>query len=323
MSQDGPAPVEPAHAKAEPQHSASDNDREVNFVMDPSAFLLGLGNIKRWFQTEYFRTQLKNKAERLQLGVYLPTYTLNELNHQRRGQTMSSTKAREALSFIDHMLDEEGEPLNESLLYAVILDDANDRLISWEACFKYQIESVPAGLPANVTKVEHVNDFGEAYVVENDNNVRVPARLRYLIRSCIHMKGAKNAKQWKLVTEDATTKAWATNFGIDCLNINEAELLLFQGRDLTTLDIRPEGADFFADTDIYQQETDALHKRINTTAYKYHPWLEGKKESKPYTALYRDGVYVERFDMVTYAPRDDVLWRLVGSKMFKKPQKKV
>ena len=57
-----------------------------------------------------------------------------------------------------------------------------------------------------------------------------------------------------MVTEDPITKIWAKSYGIDCLNVNEAELLIFQNYDVNLFRLynpyANDGDDFDPSTNI-------------------------------------------------------------------------
>ncbi|OBA17026.1 hypothetical protein METBIDRAFT_47943, partial [Metschnikowia bicuspidata var. bicuspidata NRRL YB-4993] len=333
--------------------------RSVNFILDPSAFTLGLGNIERWFDREYFRAQVKDKLANIDLNLYVPTYTLNELDYQRRGPIVGSTRAQEALKFIDRMLESDdgmgdfedsfaepdpktrGPAAEGRFRHNLFLEHRTQLFPQWGACARFQMRSPGSQeLPSHgrYSLYDEINHLvGE--VGDGLEGREVPSRLKHLIRSAVYLtKMNHNGPQhvsgsmWKLVTEDATTRVWASCFGVDCLNINEAELLLFQGKDLTLFEIRAEGADFFSGQDVYQAEApDALHKKVNTTSYNYTDYkaFEQEKHSKRagakknasrrpradaqgqavpvnehHSVGIAGGVLTEEFNMINFAPRE-------------------
>lgn len=376
---------QPMIGVAEPQMAESpvleEPVRKVNFILDPSAFTLGLGNIERWFDDSYFQSQVKDKSENIHLNMYLPTYTLHELDYQKRGPIVGSTKALEALKFIDRMLDcddglsdffdeeEEkdvsGRKTGNSLikghfLHSLYLEHRTHQFPQWSACSKFQIRS-PSTLElpnhGKYSLYDEINHFGGDTKEITDDEPEIPARLKHLIRSGIYLTRMNHngpeqitGDMWKIVTEDTAIKVWAGCFGIDCLNINEAELLLFHGKDLAKFEIKAQGADFFSGNDIYQMDApDLLHKKVNTTSYNYtdlkalqkkpatraagkrKPGKAAKKEAKlpqETAEVERDlkslkvegGVITEDFNMINFAPREQST-KLVVSKLFAKEPK--
>lgn len=302
--------------------------REVHLILDHTAFVLGLGNVKRWFNDEFAASQLRRKGEapeQLHLNFYVPAYTLHELEYVRRGVSVLALNARELVMFIDHLCDMEAQQDHTGrlpLLFSVFLEDRNAQFPSWDTCLKYRtLEQQALALS------------------EQKPPPTVPPRLRHLIRSCVFMRHmppghqpVMPGPQWKLVTEDAHTRAWALRFGVDCLNVNEAELLLFHARDLSSFVVKQPGSDFSADSDMYDQvQPSLLHRKLDTTKYAYERLLssghskkkKGKaKPEKPVQQVQPQVVYTtaagephkEDFNMINYAPR-------TGGKLWQ-PQKK-
>lgn len=351
--------------------------RSVNFILDPSALTLGLGNIERWFDKNYFQAQVKDKDVKIVLNLYLPTYTLNELDYQRKGPIVGSTRAQEALKFIDRILENDDgilefnedritpvaadteKPFSSLFLHNLFLEHRTQHFPQWGSCVKFQIRSPsPEELPSHgkYSLYEEINHFGEAPGINLEDELQIPLRLRHLVRSAVYLTKMKHngpegitGGMWKLVSEDTVTKVWASCFGVDCLNINEAELLLFHGKDLTRFDIKAEGADFFSDNDMYHiNSPDSLHKKVDTTSYNYtnykvfekakkhqnRPSIKTEIIKKPdnrasplentkdgsFAANSQAGVITEDFEMISFAPREQNT-KLVTSKLFnREPQ---
>lgn len=193
--------------------------------------------------------------------------------------------------------------------FSIYIEDAPPQFPSWEKCLKYRMwHPRQSDLP-------HVQPVEE----QADQSAEMPARLRNLIRLCAYMckmppraQPAEPGAHWKLVSEDQGTKVWATSFGIDCLNVNEAELLLFHAEDETLFAPVNPGADFFLPEDVFDRPPPSdLHRRVDTTAYPYESiWRKedanrGKKRGDhckpPFTVV--NGVCYEEFDQINYAPR--------------------
>lgn len=296
--------------------------RTVNLILDHSAFVLGLGNVKRWFHTDYVRNHLEG---RVHLNLYIPSFTLHELGMVKRGSTVRALSARESLAFIEHLCEEEagaegdfGEepqdaPKEEQaspLTSSIFLEFRTANFPSWGACQKYR---------ALYPTERDLERLGPALNFDqlDDERAVMPVRLRHLVRSCVYMKHARPSDQplmpgplWKLVTEDMATKVWAQSFGMDCLNVNEAELLLFHARDVTAFEVRAPGADFGAEHDMYNAPNapNLLHRRVDTSKYGYS---SAKGEAVAPRVV--NGVITEAFDTVSYAPRESgALWNPGG-----------
>lgn len=168
-----------------------------------------------------------------------------------------------------------------------------------------------------------------------DNLAEMPTRLRYLIRSCIYKRYIERRssnnplEEWKLVTEDPITKVWASSFGIDCMNVNEAELLIFQSYDVNRFQLYDPHRNFSVD-DEKEAPNSILQNAIDTTLYSYTKIDQPaknrnkktknshKKPNKPkhFNGVVNDGyadstgVKKERFDAINYAPRGTgELWK--------------
>ena len=96
-------------------------------------------------------------------------------------------------------------------------------------------------------------------------------------------KATNELEEWKLVTEDSIAKTWAKSFGIDCVNVNEAELLIFQNYDVNLFRLYNPYAN---DRDNFDPSTNILQNTIDTTLYSYStahqepPKVEFKKEEE-------------------------------------------
>ncbi|CAH2352120.1 nonsense-mediated decay protein 4 [[Candida] railenensis] len=248
--------------------------RYINFILDHSAFVRGIGNIKRWFNEEYIRASYKhNSGDKIKLVIHIPTYTLHEFDFVKKGNTMIATNAREAIKFIDKFVNDEEENTTrviDSMEFNCSLDIEvpNARSgPSWNECLNYKIyRPLVREFPNFKTKFDsnllgqnsahqlnnnrttnnqnQLNDIqyenSESYqnaLAHSDSPAEMPDRLKYLIKSCIsklksNRSNYKTNDHWRLVTEDPITKIWAISFGIECMNINEAELFIFQDYDI-------------------------------------------------------------------------------------------
>ncbi|KAF3991062.1 hypothetical protein FT663_01816 [Candidozyma haemuli var. vulneris] len=323
--------------------------RVVNLVLDHFAFVRGIGNVKRWFNKEYIESMLADKADaRVLLNIYIPTYTLHEFDFAKKGTSITASNARDALKLIDEVLDEEqavpsfgpdGEetavPERPKLTYNLLIEQRNPSYPNWERCLKYQIQAPKVkDFPYHKTKLANtVLGRPKAADVEEEKKeaeetASVPPRLKHLIRSCVYKKyidpfhpefELNNGAQWKLVTEDSVTKVWLNSFGIDCLNVNEAELLIFQSEDVTGFNLQAPGQDFNSQKDRFDSvDRGILHQWVDTTKYGYSG-VGGDKRRKPKKGKAKetspddekkaigpvnpDTVKEEKFGQINYAPR--------------------
>lgn len=352
--------------------------RTVNLILDNSSFIRGFGNIKRWFDQTYIKSQLlpngKHPRDKIQLNIYLPSYTLHQLEHLRKGNSMLATNARKALSFIDKIFDSEetqgsfdsnfvenielieagiGKKSEVPLRYNVYIEYRDVTFPTWNKCLAFKLYDLYVNdFPSQQTKFSSDELLGrltfdpDAQEEIVNGPVPAPPRLKHLIRSCVFKQylevGSKNNsvhEQWKLITEDTVTRVWANSFGINCLNVNEAELLIFQSTDITSFNVKTEGYDFNSEKDIFDKPVKGiLHQRIDTTAYEYHNISDlnvllkmtedeatGKstkgdqkntvqkgEKSPPIvpSGAKGDEVKKEDFDMINFAPRvNGKLWK--------------
>lgn len=308
----------------------------VNFILDHTAFTKGIGNIKRWFNPEYVKTECSHLKPRLNL--FIPTYTLHEFDYVKRGLTMTASNAREAIDFIDKL--SEGVE-NPPLEYDIQLEDEAQSSISWDACQKYQIHQPVIGeFPNYQTQFRsskigrpQPDQYHETISYENSESYQsaaahanepalMPPRLRYILRPCIKMmfQSPQQEGKWTLVTEDAITKIWASSFGINCMNITEAELLLFKAYDVNNL------RQYDPNRTILDQNgpNSILQETVDTSSYPYQPTETSmpkkaakSNKHKPHfgntkvTGVVRNerGIQKEHFDKINHAPRGPgTLW---------------
>ncbi|KAK6465039.1 hypothetical protein DFJ63DRAFT_5010 [Scheffersomyces coipomensis] len=347
-------------------------ERLVNLILDHTAFIRGIGNVKRWFNDEYVKTNMNTSKGSITLNIYIPSYTLHEFDFAKKGMSMSASNAREALRFIDKFIESEGEPKENTtnpISYNLIIEGPGET-VEWKECLRYKVHSPKVKeFPNFKTKFDYSaisqsyahntnansDDFNsslslrdsnkrndiqyensESYqnaLSHSDNFAEMPTRLRYLLRNCIYKrfveknKHSNELEDWKLVTEDPITKIWAKSFGIDCVNVNEAELLMFQNYDVNKF----KHYNNFSMEEEYDPFNDILQNTVDATAYSYAnisdvtpaPNVTGKK-NRPVPIRNRvegvvnvqpsniTGEYVskERFDAINFAPRGrGQLWR--------------
>ncbi|ODV78097.1 nonsense-mediated decay protein 4 [Suhomyces tanzawaensis NRRL Y-17324] len=355
--------------------------RSVNIILDHTAFVRGIGNIKRWFNEEYVKANHSHDLDtKILLNMYIPSYTLHEFDFVKKGISMTATNAREAIRFIDKFIEKEEQgtvSLLGQLVHRIYLESPREAGPNWEKCQKYQVHTPKIrDFPNFKTKFDShllghqpvmerkghddlddlTNNFSNSFslreshktndiqyensasyqnaLANSDQDAIMPARLRYLIRSCIYKRFieksvSKNpAEQWKLVTEDPITKIWARCFGIDCFNVNETEVLMFQNHDVNLIELYNPLLDFSAH-DEGEHESNILRSTIDTTQYRYEsidqrPKFKNvagakarKRKTRQVDGVVREGygvagdqVKMERFDAINYAPRGTgELWK--------------
>ncbi|KAI3404408.2 NMD4 [Candida oxycetoniae] len=324
----------------------NNNKRQVRLILDHTAFVRGIGNVKRWFNEEYIGQNLNKSFDPIKLNMYVPSYTLHEFDYVKRGTSISATNAREAIKFIDNYLEKfsNNHPTSNGgkIQYNLNLESPNEATPVWKTCSKYKIYSPKIGdFPNYKTRFEcnqtrqtrgsqtaedesqiaedgsqiaedgsqnaedgdgNENDHtiigilgssqmdqdAAAAVAASENLAEMPNRLRYLIRTCIFKrfiekyqpKPKDSIEEWKLVTEDPVTKIWAKSYGIDCVNVNEAELLIFQNYDVNSFRVYNP---FSSGNDDFDPKNDILQNRIDTTLYAYH-----SVKQEPPKATYRN-----------------------------------
>lgn len=386
------------------ENGQSEDKRIINLILDHSAFVRGIGNVKRWFNQQYVESNYKSftKNEKVYLNIFIPSYTLHEFDFAKKGTSMMATNAREAIRFIDRVFEsdinaeDDGHNFKNPIVYNLTIETINNSYPSWNECLKYKIhnpkvkefpnfktkfDSNLIGQHSEVNnnpydelsenfgstlnfKNNKLNDIqyenSQSYqdaIARSEDEAEMPVRLRYLIKSCIYKRfidgksvnplhdSTSALEQWKLVTEDPITKVWAKSFAIDCLNVNEAELLIFQSHDINHFRLYDPRYNFNSDYDHLNDDPESgiLHNTIDTTQYSYttmkkekslppgkgrknKDWSKAKGKGKnrydrPSTKIEGvvstgdtsyGGEYVkkEKFDAINYAPRGPgKLWK--------------
>ncbi|EGW33271.1 uncharacterized protein SPAPADRAFT_66253 [Spathaspora passalidarum NRRL Y-27907] len=360
--------------------------RQVRLILDHSAFVRGIGNVKRWFNDEYVKANATRSNEVIHLSIFIPSYTLHEFEFVKRGTSISATNAREAIRFIDNYFEnEDNEDRKNSVIeYDLSLESSTDTIPSWNSCLRYKTHSPKVKeFPNYKTKFDSnligqsgasgerrsskggndENDFdinftetfdsslsfkerSNSVSSENSNDLpdsnqyaEMPARLKYLIRTCIYKRflekheSHNDTQEWKLVTEDSIAKIWAKSFGIDCVNVNEAELLIFKSYDVNSFRIYNPHNNFSVEEE-FDPSSNILQNTIDTTLYSYTTVHEdapnnknsrgrshnnrgnrrgkkGRQSAIPTTLAVQsarqtpDGSFIkrEKFQAINYAPR--------------------
>lgn len=186
---------------------------QYNFILDASAFEKGLGNVKRWCQSNGNVDGKKN----VYLRFYVPTFTLQELNFlQYRHKSFS---AKEALKFIDKLetATSEGqrnhvvigrkkeEDLRSDLELFIEFPDILDA-VTWPTVLSYCTE-------------------GQATI---DSLNKLPKRFKILLKSCVykcHLEDDDRIR-WILVTEDPQVRKIASQCHIPWCSIVDADSII-------------------------------------------------------------------------------------------------
>lgn len=335
------------------------NARYVRLMLDHSAFVRGIGNIKRWFNEEYIKQNFSTASDPIFLNLYIPSYTLHEFDFVKKGTSITATNARGAIKFIDNYLENQSAMVHGNIKYNMSLESPNEIPPSWTKCSKYKLYSpkikdfpnyktkFDSNLIGEVPHKETLLLHRESEITNNEpdsdtsseSSAEMPARLKYLIRTCIYKrfiektqpKSKNSIEDWKLVTEDPITKVWARSFGIDCVNVNEAELLIFQNYDVNSFKIYNP----FSANDGFDPSNDVLQNKIDSTLYEYRsvkqelPKINRKHRSRklkrkdgesiPYEGVVYEEkdnsvlsgtIKKEKFDAINFAPRGKgKLWR--------------
>ncbi|EDO15562.1 hypothetical protein Kpol_1042p23 [Vanderwaltozyma polyspora DSM 70294] len=165
-----------------------------NFILEASSFEKGLGNIKRWCE---------NKSDNVKLRIYIPTYTLRELDFQR--YKFKSFMARESLKFIEYIEDRNSSPKyhSDSLEIIIELPDFLD-LVLWREVLEIAGE-------------EHEEKLN-----------KLPRRLKNLLKSCVHLchLHVSDDYKWILISEDNQVKELARICKIPIISIVDADSAL-------------------------------------------------------------------------------------------------
>lgn len=328
--------------------------RHVNLILDHTAFVRGIGNLKRWFNKAFVDDTLRTADSKVVLTLYIPSYTLHEFDFVKKGTSMVATNAREAIRFIDEHLGAMNNISGTRLAYDVQIELADDRAPSWGECCRFQVHSPKVReFPNYKTKFDsnlvgpHFGENGD-HKAENDiqyensssyqqaaanleQEAVMPLRLKYLLRPCIHKRfmgqlaSQTPSETWKLVTEDSVTRVWAQSFGIDALNVNEAEWLIFEARDTASFKVYGAVHNFSVQNDDFHEEADmrTLQRSVDTTKYAYRKSLEPKNTTKGRRRQRVKGAITEStqnasgetvkrelFGAINYAPRGSgQLWK--------------
>lgn len=332
-------------------------ERRINLILDSSSFTRGIGNIKRWYNKEYVKgrdDRIKNQKNIITL--YIPSYTLHEFDYLKKGSSIISTFTRQSIRFIDELFEKDltENSILENFTINLIIESPQEKGFPWSKCQKFQIHSpkvkefpnfktkfdssligkkkellrpLDPSEYNNINDIQYENSQSFQKAAENSEKyARMPSRLKYLISSCIFKKFIQKheindpMEEWKLVTEDPIIKIWGSSFDMDCMNVNEAELLIFQSYDVNKL-YNPHHS-----LEDEPHHNSILQDVIDTSVYEYTS-LDRPKSSKKNTLWNRtkpvqgvteevrsetngEMVIKERFNAINYAPRGQgKLWK--------------
>ncbi|ODV98490.1 hypothetical protein PACTADRAFT_31881 [Pachysolen tannophilus NRRL Y-2460] len=294
----------------------------VHLILDPSALVRGIGNIKKW-------------ASDYSLVLFIPFYTLHELDYIKRGVSLLATNARESIKFIDlkSSMDDDFQFSDDDTTNdkknkgsygetTVLIETPDESGPAWHNCIKkYRVrQPLVKDFPNNKTSFDSTRTIksdgqgpgqGKGHNEINPNaKPEMPVRLRYLIRSCIQKQYVENDNSngkttnidWKVVTEDSVTKVWLNSFGIDCFHINEAENYILSKNGVcvgkTEKLLYVPASSSLVPTKI-DSKTDSEGNGGNKKRKNRKP----KKTGVDKTQLNNMGVQREKFDTMIYANR--------------------
>lgn len=352
--------------KIKDQLLIKDNEFLFNFILDHTTIVHGIGIIKRWFNEDYVKQNLKNKKKKIFLNLHISYFTLRELKFIKRGNTITARNAREAFRFIEKIIERQKNQTlnkeNQQLIYNIEIDSQKKINLSWNKCLEYNIfqsdpqdcinqhsffdsESYKSSVFSQNSLDDRIDDFQDKNSALNQTKItsafekgsEIPVKYRHLIKFCVHKKfiekiNFKNQhEEWKLITEDVSTKFWMKKFGINTFNINEAELLIFENYDINLFNFYNPHSNFCIDDEdkiCYELSKKPLHNIIDTTIYKYknmnfNELKKKKKSSKKKTneitneitnevtnvikrnciGVNGNIVNIEKFDVINFAPR--------------------
>ncbi|KAG7698986.1 hypothetical protein KL929_001741 [Ogataea haglerorum] len=217
------------------------NETRYHVIVDPSSLVFGgITRLKKW-QTEY------------RLTVFVPNYTLRELDFLKRSiNPVVARNARESIRVIDAAISEDPADTHNPRNVQFLLESPEEAGPDWKKASSYrqrtpllgEIPTMAGGYglyqePRNKTTRTVNTGFEKQQELAKDTDqhekAKVPPRLRYLIRSCIQKQYVENKKRkprsridWVVVCEDPVTSTWLRCFGFKVLSMNQMEAFLEQ-----------------------------------------------------------------------------------------------
>lgn len=281
----------------------SDTGSTAYFVLDVSALSKGLGNIRKWLETENSDTNLV---------LWIPSYTIHELDYQKKGLSIAASNARESIRLIEKVVTRDNRNKSSCKVLIETPDEAGPK---WKDCMRYKVRAPrihefpksKRGSNPQSTMVPVTMSETEAFKLAeshsdtlptgddgSDERAQLPARYRFLLRPLIK-KVHLDPQNWIFVTEDQTTRIWCESFRIPCINVSEADAILFHAHGTSSAETIT---------------TDFGKISINEAGKKSRRSKKNKKSSQPGIGLSAkpvnhvpQEVKLESFDTMEYAPR--------------------
>lgn len=203
-----------------------------NFVVEASSFEKGLGNIKRW---------CLECPETTTLRLYIPTFTLNELDFLRYKR--KSFVARESLKFIDNIHDHPSG--NPELI--IEFPDIPD-ILAWSEVLEF--------VGDNPKDLETLN--------------KLPKRLKDLVKSCLYkcqFDGSDGLK-WILITEDPQVRNLANICRIPWCSLVDADSALTKEMNVKQYKESKKFNDFIVKSGIKEETTKQGQRVVKTNFEK-------------------------------------------------------
>lgn len=217
---------------------------EYNFILDASCFEKGLGIIKRW---------LKECPGKVKLRLYIPTYTLNELDFLKFKK--KSYTAKESLKFIDIVCTDNDSSFGPEFIieFPEILE-----LVTWSEV------------------LEFVNDASK-----KDTLNKLPGRIKGLMKSCLYkcqFDDGSDGLKWIFISEDPLVRDMADICRVPCCSIVDADSILDKDMNTTAYQENQKFNNLVSQNGI-KEETSTRGKKTVTTKFEntlYAPRGSGK-----------------------------------------------
>lgn len=205
-------------------------------ILDPSALIRGIGHIRKW-------------VEKYNLVIFIPEYTLRELDFTKRGVSLMATNARESIRLIDKMSSLDDEFMNfhtetqvTEIKSKVLIQTPEEAGPNFKTCLKYKRKNpLVKDFPNYKTEFDSLNSIGLKKVdheskeeVDINSKAVMPLKLRFLIRSCYEKK-FNDRNNWIIVAEDPIVRIWLKTFNLDTSDLTQLENLLTNNNSERTL----------------------------------------------------------------------------------------
>lgn len=173
---------------------------QLHIILDPSALVGGIGQIKKWSQEK-------------ELELYIPSYTLHELDFIKKGVSLLATNARESIRFIDRATSwedqyfEEDEAPKQPLKSKVSIENPDEAGPNWSKCVSFRKRS-----PRLRDFPNHKADLHNSLLTMNHNT---PSNLRNSGRNA-RIRGSNPTSVFPAVSE-----AEALEKGLDVFELQQ------------------------------------------------------------------------------------------------------